>query len=477
MNDVTGPGKNCPVLYMEEAYLANIPVTKNQEIELNIDDLGAEGQGVGRYSGYAVFVPGALPGETVRVRVVKAGKAFGFGKLLEVVGASAQRVDPICEAFGRCGGCTLMHLSYEGQLAYKRERVRQALLRIGRFEDAEVLPVIGMNHPTRYRNKGAFSAGTGEDAAPALGLYAARSHRLVPVGDCVIEHPACAAAMGAVTAWMREHGAAPYDEESGKGLVRHLVVRTSAPGEAMAIVCTNGQKLPAEAALVRRLREAVPGLVSVAQCAAARPTNVIMDGPVRIVWGANVIRERIAGLELALSPRAFFQVNTRQAEKLYEHAVSLSGAEQGGLLLDAYCGIGAIGLLAARRGARVIGVESVEEAVRDAEANASRNGLTNIRFVCGKAEEVIPKLLESGEKPDAVVLDPPRKGCEAKLLEAIANAGIERVVYVSCNPATLARDLALMAEHGYAPGPVQPVDMFPHTAHVECVVGVERVEK
>ena len=454
--------------------MTDVPVTKNQDIELHIDDLGAEGQGVGRYNGYAVFVPGALPGETVRAHIVKAGKAYGVGKLIEVITASEQRTDPACEAFGRCGGCTLMHLSYAGQLAYKQERVRQALLRIGKFGDIKVLPVIGMDGPIRYRNKGAFCAGVDTDGGPALGLYAARSHYLVPVSDCAIEHPACAAAMRAVTAWMREFGVSSYDEASGKGLLKHLVVRTSAPGEAMVILCTNGQLLPGEGALVKRLQDAVPGLASVAWCVITRPTNVILDGPVRVVWGADAIRERIAGLELALSPRAFFQVNTEQAEKLYEHAVALTGAENGGLLLDAYCGIGAIGLLAARRGARVIGVESVREAVRDAEANASLNGLTNIRFVCGKAEEVIPKLLESGEKPDAVVLDPPRKGCEASLLEAIANAGIARVVYVSCNPATLARDLALLKERGYAPGPVQPVDMFPHTAHVECVIGIRR---
>lgn len=454
--------------------MTDVPVTKNQDIELHIDDLGAEGQGVGRYNGYAVFVPGALPGETVRAHIVKAGKAYGVGKLIEVITASEQRTDPACEAFGRCGGCTLMHLSYAGQLAYKQERVRQALLRIGKFGDIKVLPVIGMDGPIRYRNKGAFCAGVDTDGGPALGLYAARSHYLVPVSDCAIEHPACAAAMRAVTAWMREFGVSSYDEASGKGLLKHLVVRTSAPGEAMVILCTNGQRLPGEGALVKRLQDAVPGLASVVWCVITRPTNVILDGPVRVVWGADAIRERIAGLELALSPRAFFQVNTEQAEKLYEHAVALTGAENGGLLLDAYCGIGAIGLLAARRGARVIGVESVREAVRDAEANASLNGLTNIRFVCGKAEEVIPKLLESGEKPDAVVLDPPRKGCEASLLEAIANAGIARVVYVSCNPATLARDLALLKERGYAPGPVQPVDMFPHTAHVECVIGIRR---
>jgi len=451
-----------------------IPVEKNQEIELEIDDVGAEGQGVGKYQGYAVFVPGALPGERARVHIVKAGKAFGVGKLLEIMRPSAGRAEPPCPAFGRCGGCTLMHLSYAAQLEYKQNRVRQALRRIGGLTDVEVLPVWGMDEPWRYRNKGAFCAGTDAAGATALGLYAARSHRVVPVDDCAIEHAGCADALRAVTAWVRESGVSCYDEQSGRGLLRHVVVRTSMPGDVMVIICTNGNALPEREKLIDGLKAEVKGLRSVVQCVNRSRTNVILDGPVRTVWGEGSIREELAGLRLELSPRAFFQVNPEQAAKLYAHAVALARPEGGALILDAYCGIGAIGLLAARAGARVVGVECVEEAVRDAERNAALNGIGNARFVCGLAEAVIPDMLSSGEKPDAVILDPPRKGCDPALLAAIVDARIDRVVYVSCNPATLARDMVILCESGYAPGPVQPVDMFPHTAHVECVIGLRR---
>jgi 23S rRNA (uracil1939-C5)-methyltransferase len=454
-----------------------IPVEKNQEIEIEIDDVGAEGQGIGKYQGYAVFVPGALPGERARVHIVKAGKAFGVGKLLEVVRTSADRVVPPCPAFGRCGGCTLMHLSYEAQLKYKQNRVRQALRRIGGLTDPAVLPVWGMGQPWRYRNKGAFCAGTDAAGAPALGLYAARSHRIVPVDDCAIEHAGCADALRAVSTWVRASGVSCYDENSGRGLLRHVVVRTSTVGDVMVIICTNGDRLPGAAALANGLKAEVKGLRSVVQCVNRGRTNVILDGPVRTVWGEGVIREALSGLRLELSPRAFFQVNPEQAAKLYAHAVALAQPEGDSLILDAYCGIGAIGLLAARAGARVVGVECVEEAVRDAERNAALNGIGNARFVCGLTELVIPEMLASGEKPDAVILDPPRKGCEPALLGAVADAGIARVVYVSCNPATLARDMAILHESGYTPGPVQPVDMFPHTAHVETVVLMSRAKE
>jgi 23S rRNA (uracil1939-C5)-methyltransferase len=454
-----------------------IPVEKNQEIELEIDDVGAEGQGVGKYQGYAVFVPGVLIGERARVHIVKAGKAFGVGKLLEIMRPSADRVAPPCPAFGRCGGCTLMHLSYAAQLEYKQNRVRQALRRIGGLSDIEVLPVWGMDEPWRYRNKGAFCAGVGAAGAPALGLYAARSHRIVPVSDCAIEHPGCADALRAVSTWVRASGVSCYDENSGRGLLRHVAVRTSTLGDVMVIVCTNGDRLPGAEALVNGLKAEVKGLRSLVQCVNRGRTNVILDGPVRTVWGEGGIREELAGLRLELSPRAFFQVNPEQTAKLYAHAVALAQPEGGALILDAYCGIGAIGLLAARAGARVVGVECVEEAVRDAERNAALNGIDNARFVRGLAEAVIPEMLEGGEKPDAVILDPPRKGCDPALLAAIVDARIDRVVYVSCNPATLARDMAILCESGYTPGPVQPVDMFPHTAHVECVVGMEEKTK
>jgi 23S rRNA (uracil1939-C5)-methyltransferase len=454
--------------------LETIPLSKNQDIDLLVEDIGAEGQGVGKYQGYAVFVPGALTGEQVRVRIIKAGKAYGIGRLLEVIRPSEHRVTPVCDVFGRCGGCMLMHLSYDRQLLYKQNRVKQALMRIGKFDEIEILPTLGMEHPWRYRNKAAFCAGDDGRGGVALGLYAARSHRVVPVGDCRIEQESCSQALEAVLAWMQEHNVTYYDEATGKGLLRHLVVRTSSLGEVMVILCMNGAKPPGKESLIVRLQNTVKGLCSVAQCVNERRTNVIMEGPVHIIWGVDTIREEIAGLTLALSPRAFFQVNPLQAAKLYALALSLARLKEKDLVLDAYCGIGAIGLLAARQGAHVVGVECVEEAVRDARKNADLNALKNIRFVCGKAEEEIPRMLERGEKPDVVMLDPPRKGCDAALLQAIADADIGRIVYISCNPATFARDLAVLANRGYTPGPVQPVDMFPHTTHVECCCLLER---
>lgn len=446
------------------------PVEKNEEVELQIEDLNHEGFGVGRVQGYTLFVKGALPGERVAALVVKVKKGYGYARLLEVLQPSPERMQPRCPVYGKCGGCQLQHLSYKAQLEYKHRLVQENLRRIGGLE-VEVLPVIGMAEPWHYRNKGMIPVGWQEGQGVVTGFYASRSHRIIPIQQCGIQHPDNDRAVEAVRRWAEREQVSIYDEERHTGLLRHVVVRKAfQTGELMVVLVVNGEEIPGKERLIEWLREQLPQLKSVMLNVNTRRTNVILGEKTVRLWGEEYIYDTIGDVRFAISARSFYQVNPVQTQVLYDKVkqyAQLSGQET---VIDAYCGIGTIALYLAPEARQVLGVEVVPEAIEDAWRNSRLNRLDNVRFVVGEAEQVLPQWQHEGLKPDVIVVDPPRKGCAPELLQAILGMRPERVVYVSCNPSTLARDLRILVDGGYQVREVQPVDMFPHTTHVECCV-------
>lgn len=445
------------------------PVQRNDDITLTIHGLGSEGQGIGKYEGFTVFVPFALPGETVRAHIIKVSSGFAVGKLLSVEEKSPNRIAPVCAEFGRCGGCSVMHLAYVEQLQFKRDEVYAALTRIGGFSDPKVLPALGMDDPKSYRNKGSFPFAADAAGKVAFGFFAPRSHRLIPLTDCAIQRDETLLCAKAVADWANRCGVSAYDEKTGRGVLRHVMARVSNEnGAVMAVVVTTG-KLPHREELVAILRERVSGLCGIIHNKNREDTNVIFGKEFSTVWGNDRLPCTIAGLRFDVSAPSFLQVNPKQTEVLYQaalNALSLKGTER---VADVYCGIGTISLMLAKHAASVDGIEIVPEAIEDAKQNAAKNGITNARFHCAPAEIALPKLVKDGFRPDAVVIDPPRKGCERPVLDALIACGAQKLVYVSCNPATLARDAKILAEGGYSLVYAQPVDMFPQTSHVETV--------
>ena len=446
---------------------------KNQEIELTCEALGAELEGVCRYEGQAVFVPGALPGEKLRGKVVRAEKRYAFARVEALREPSPERREAPCKQYPRCGGCAALHMQYETTLRAKRQKVYDCLTRIGGFESPVVRETLGMDSPWRYRNKGAFPV-AGERGNVKIGCFAARSHAVVDAPDgCLLQTETSDALVRAVREWANECGVAPYDEERHAGLLRHVMTREAADGTSMLILVVNGRGVPQLEKLVSRAQSAAPGLRSVILSENTARTNVIL-GPVnRAVWGESHLTETLCGFSMRVSAPSFFQVNRAQAERLCEKAVefaALTGKER---VWDLYCGCGTITLPLSRHAQAVLGIEIVPEAVEDARENAARNGVSNAQFACAAVEDEADTLVRR-LAPDVVVLDPPRKGAEASALEAVARANPERIVYVSCNPATLARDAKLLAEKGYTLREAVPVDMFPWTAHVETVAWLSR---
>ncbi len=449
-------------------------IVKNQEIGLVCTGLGAEFEGVCRHEGQVVFVPGALPGEEIVARIIKVTSSYAVGRLVSRGGESSDRAAPPCPYYPRCGGCTAQHLSYAATLAHKRQQVVDCLERIGGVSAPDVWETIGMEEPWRYRNKGAFPVG-GAVGAPRIGCFAARSHDIVDApGGCLLQSEQSDALVGAVRRWMVEERIAPYDEAAHKGLVRHVMTREAKDGSSMLVVVINGNTLPKGGGLIERAREAAPGLRLVVVCENNKRTNVILGERLRTLWGEDALTDEIAGYAMRVSPRTFFQVNRTQAERLYAVALDYAGLTGAERVWDVYCGCGSITLPLAARAAHVTGVEIVEDAVADARENAARNGVENVSFVAGAAEMVLSNLLEKSGAPDIIVLDPPRKGCEPAALAAVGRAGAKRIVYVSCSPATLARDVKGLAEYGYRLERAQPVDMFGWTGHVECVALMTR---
>ncbi len=446
---------------------------KNSETQVLIETLGSEAQGIGRVDGMAVFVPFALPGELVRAVIIKREKRYAVAKLLEIVETAGERVAPRCPQFARCGGCAMQHMAYDAQLRCKKGMLIDALERIGGVGEASsiVREVIGMDAPWRYRNKAAFPVAPEGDGV-AIGLYARRSHRVIPLADCPIQDESTVAALRIVGAWARQWGVGAYDEARGVGFLRHVVARTSAACQSMVVIVTNdapGAPFPHESALVQALREGLAGIASIVRNHNQRRDNVIFGERFETIWGVERIDETIAGLRFAVSAETFLQVNPTQTESLYAaalEAAALTGTER---VVDCYCGMGSMTLIFAQKARDVLGIEIVPRAVEDARENASRNGIDNARFLCAPAETALPDLVANGEAIDLIVLDPPRKGCEKALLDAVIASQCPRLVYVSCDPGTLARDVAILRNGGYALESVQPVDMFPQTQHVECV--------
>lgn len=450
------------------------PLKKNDELTLEITGTASDGSGISRHEGFAVFVPFALPGETVRVHIIKTAKNYAVGKILEVLTPSASRVDPPCPYFGKCGGCSLMHISYADQLELKRRTVTDALERIGGFRGIEVKPVIGMDEPFRYRNKGSFPFGI-VDGRVVWGLYSEKSHRLIPVSDCLIENSDAVRAANSVSDWAEANSVSIYDETTGKGILRHVVSRSLTGGVSVCVV-TSG-KLPAPDDLLARIRAAVPDLKSVVHNVNSGKTNVICGKEYRLIFGNETVTETICGSDFSVSAASFLQVNHVQTEKLYSLAVDGLGLKGGENTADIFCGIGTISLLMAKKAGSVAGIEYVPQAIEDAKKNAVRNGIANAEFFCGAAEEILPRLVSDGRSFDCVTLDPPRKGADPKVLSAIAESGARRIAYVSCDPATLARDLKILCGFGFRIESVQPVDVFPNTKHVETICCLYRQKK
>lgn len=447
------------------------PIQKNEELELTIDSVTLEGAGVGRVDGFALFVPGALAGERVRVHVIKVTSSYAVGKLLEVVEPSPHRVSPVCPVYAKCGGCTFGHVTYEEELRIKERQVMDALTRLGGLKEVPLRPIIGMDLPQRYRNKGAFPYGV-TDLGPAFGFYAPRSHRLVPVDDCLIEQEGVCRAVNAVKAWAERFRIQPYDEGTGKGCLRHAVARVTTSGELMAVVVTRGD-LPHG----RELADALSFADSVYWNRNDKNTNVIFGDRFTLLSGKPTLRETMCGLDFEVSPRSFLQVNPVQTKKLYGAALDLLAPQPEETAADVYCGIGTISLLLAQRAGQVVGIEVVPEAVENARENAARNGIQNASFLCAPAEEALPKLVQEGQTIDCLIVDPPRKGCDPQVIDAILASGARRMVYVSCSPATLARDIKLLTAVGFTVQAVQPVDMFPRCGHVETVCALSKLSE
>ena len=450
-------------------------LTKNQFCDIEITGLTSDGLGVGKHDGFPVFVKGTASGDVVTVRIIKAKRGYAYGKVEAFAVRASMRVEPVCAVFGKCGGCSLQHINYEAQLTAKKGKLEDCLRRIGGFADMQASEVIGARNSLRYRNKSVFPIGKDENGRTVCGLYAANSHRLIPVEDCHIAHEGVAAVLRIFEAFMNANKISVYDEETNTGLVRHIMVRTAfATGQVMVVVIINGETLPHSENLIDTLRE-IGGMSSICLNINRAKTNVIMGQETRVIWGEPSIMEILCGNMFEISAPSFFQVNPEMTEILYSKVLELSGIQPYETVIDAYCGIGTISLVAARHAARVIGVEVVQAAIDDAKANAELNGAENAEFIVGKTEEVLGGLLEGDVQADVVILDPPRKGCEPSVIEALRERGAGRVVYVSCDPATLARDLKLLcAEDLYKIEKVIAVDTFPQTMHVESVVLLKR---
>lgn len=436
---------------------------KNNIYEAEVTGLTSEGAGVCRICGRAVFVPRAIPGERWRIRIVKVTKTAVYGRGEELLSASPERVEPACPNFGRCGGCSFLHMSYEAELRYKLERVNDAFKRIGGLELCAER-IIGSETVEGYRNKSIVAVGEAENG-PVAGFYRSGSHDIVPVERCLLQSDEASACARSVTGWMKRRGV-----RAGSGGVRHVYTRRARDGAALCCVVTGRRFSPALArTLVESLRRGCPGLVGVVECLNRSESNTVLSGEFRTLWGSSALTDVLCGSEFELSPQAFYQINPPQAERLYELAVDYALPEPGGTVLDLYCGAGTISLALARRAGQVIGAEIVPEAVENARRNAARNGIGNAEFICADAGDAARLLSERGIRPDAIVVDPPRKGMSEEALRQVAKMQPKRIAYVSCDPATLARDLKRLTELGYVPQKAVAVDMFPKTAHVETI--------
>ena len=478
--------------------------TKNQIVNLTIDDIGSEGEGIGHIDGYALFVKDALPGDEIEAKIIKVKKNYGYARVEKIIKPSEFRVEAGCENAVRCGGCQLQHLSYEKQLEYKQNKVKNCLVRMGgiaeSYIDAVMEPIMGMDNPYNYRNKAQFPVGMTKDGDVAIGFYAGRTHSIIDCDYCSIQNDISNDVMQIVRKWINKYGIEPYDECSHSGIVRHILTRVGyVTGEVMVCLVVTDKKVPYMAELVEMLKEiegnisernkelwseAVEGysedetveifLKSVCLNINKEKTNKILGDKIVNIYGENYIEDYIGDVKYRISPLSFYQVNPVQTKKLYGTALEYAGLTGNEIVWDLYCGIGTISLFLAQKAKGVLGVEIVPQAIEDAKVNAAINGIDNTLFIAGAAEDVGDYLEREGHdiyaKPDVVVVDPPRKGCDEKLIDTILDIAPERIVYVSCDPATLARDVKLLGEGGYEVKRVRACDMFGMTVHCETCV-------
>ena len=457
--------------------MSNDKLAPKQTVEVTVTGLGSTGEGVGKVNGFTVFAHGGLPGETVKVKLESVKKTYAMGRVVDILQTSADRCEPVCPIYEECGGCQLQHLNYEAQLKIKTQQVKDALTRIGHLKHVEVLPTLRATEPTFYRNKMQFPVATTEGQLE-IGCFAAATHRVVDVNNCFIQKEKNNKIIGVVREWMQKYHIPAYNEDKGTGIVRHVMGRVGVhTGDVMVVLVTATYDIPHVKELTKMLRDNIPGLKSFIQNINKRHTNVIMGLKDRVIYGKSTIRDTLGTLKFNISAQSFFQVNSEQAEKLYNKAVEFAGLTGKEIVFDVYCGTGTISLFLAKHAKAVYGIEIVPPAITDARRNAEDNHCDNATFLLGDAAQKLPELLEQGIKPDVVLLDPPRAGCEERVLSSIVHVKPKRIVYVSCNPSTLARDLAYLSSHGYNVPIVQPVDMFPQTAHVECVVLLSKVQK
>lgn len=444
---------------------------KNDLVTLEIEDCGIDGEGIGKADGFTVFVKDAVIGDTVTAKIIKAKKNYGYGRLMEVLKPSPYRVEPKCEFARQCGGCQLQALSYDQQLVFKTNKVKGHLERIGGFTDIPMEPIIGMDELFHYRNKAQFPVGRNKEGKIVTGFYAGRTHNIIENRDCALGVAENKEVLDRVIAHMEKYGIEPYNEATGKGLVRHVLIRYGYfTKEVMVCLILNGNKIPKEELLVKSLCE-IPGMTSITINVNKKHSNVILGEEIRLLWGQEYITDRIGDISYQISPLSFYQVNPMQTQKLYAKALEYADLHGEETVWDLYCGIGTISLFLAQKAKFVRGVEIVPAAIENAKENAKLNGLENTEFFVGKAEEVLPReYKKNGVYADVIVVDPPRKGCDETLLETMVEMNPDRIVYVSCDSATLARDLKYLCERGYELRKVCPVDQFGMTVHVETVV-------
>ncbi len=446
-------------------------VKKNDRLVVNIEDIGTNGEGIGKHEGYTLFIKDTTIGDKALVKVIKTGKSYGYARLVSIEEPSPYRVKPRCPIADKCGGCQIMHMDYKKQLEYKEDKVRNCLSRIGGFKNIPMEPICGMDQPYYYRNKSQVPVGRDKDGKINIGFYAGRTHHIIDTDHCYISAEVNTQIIKYLRSFIEKHKIEPYDEVNHTGLLRHILIRVGySSGEVMVCLVINGKDIPHKKELIQGLRK-IPGMKSICLNVNTSKTNAILGDQIIKVWGEPYIIDSIGNVKYQISPLSFFQVNPIQTEKLYNIALDYADLNGDEVVWDLYCGIGTISLFLAQRAKQVYGVEIIPQAIEDAKTNAKINNINNAKFYVGAAEEVLPrKYKEDNIKADVIVVDPPRKGCDESLLATILDMAPEKIVYVSCNPATLARDLKYLADGGYELKKVKPVDQFGHSVHVETVV-------